>query len=177
MTTDPQSSILLLRSSSIIPCFIRGSLFLLLLLFSISACKSKAPYAGKSVSQLRRMLHHSDVKVQVQGAFGLSQLGPQAREAIPDLLTALKSDDALVRQNAALALGSIGPEAADAVPGLTDALQDGQWTVRRQAALALGDIGPIAKTALPELDKLKKDAHKRVADAAKVSAKKIRQTP
>ncbi len=159
------------------PCFIRGWVILFLPVFFISGCRAKAPYEGKSVAQLRRMLHDADPKAQVQGAFGLSQLGSQAREALPDLLEALKSADPLVRQNAALALGSIGPEAADAVPGLTDLLRDSQWPVRRQVALSLGEIGPEAKSALPELDKLKKDPHKRVADAALEAAKKIRQTP
>jgi HEAT repeat protein len=73
-----------------------------------------------------------------------------------------------------LALGAIGPDAAEAVPGLTEALHDGQWAVRRQAAISLGDIGPAAKSALPELDKLKKDAHKPVAQAAIEAGKKIR---
>ena len=157
-------------------CFISCWVILLLPILFISGCRSKAPYEGKSVAQLRRMLHDADPKKQVQGAFGLSQLGSQAREAVPDLQEALKSADPLVRQNAALALGSIGPEAADAVPGLTELLRDGEWPVRRQAALSLGEIGPAAKTALPELDKLKKDPHKRVADAAQEAAKKIRQT-
>jgi HEAT repeat protein len=76
-----------------------------------------------------------------------------------------------------LALGNIGPEAGDAVPDLTGALRDGQWAVRRQAAKSLGEIGPSAKAALPELDKLKKDPHKRVADAAQEATKKILQTP
>jgi HEAT repeat protein len=156
------------------PCFIRGCYLFFIVIFAISGCHSKAPYQGKSVAQLRRMLHDADSKTQVQGAFGLSQLGSQAREALPDLLEALKSDDPLVRQNAALALGAIGPDAAEAVPGLTEALHDGQWTVRRQAALSLGNIGPAAKSALPELDKLKKDAHKLVAQAAIEAGKKIR---
>jgi len=156
------------------PCFIRGCCLFFIVMFAISGCRSKAPYQGKSVSQLRRMLHDADSKTQVQGAFGLSQLGSPAREAVPDLLDALKSNDPLLRQNAALALGAIGPDAAEAVPGLTEALRDGQWTVRRQAALSLGAIGPAAKSALPELDKLKKDPHKPVAQAAIEAGKKIR---
>src|SRR5260370_37012497 len=109
---------LFLRSSFFIPCFVRGSLLLFLILLATSGCRSKAPYEGKSVAQLRRMLQDSDTKVQVQGAFGISELGTQAREAMPDLLDALKSDDALVRQNAALALGNIGTEAGDGVTRL-----------------------------------------------------------
>jgi HEAT repeat protein len=163
-----------MSSSVFDPCFIRGLLLLFVVISASSGCRSKAPYQGKSVAQLRRMLHDADSKTQVQGAFGLSQLGSEAREALPDLLDALKSDDPLVRQNAALALGAIGPDAAEAVPGLTEALHDGQWAVRRQAAISLGDIGPAAKSALPELDKLKKDAHKPVAQAASDAGKKIR---
>src|SRR5216684_4253089 len=109
------------------PCFIRACCLFFIVIFASSGCRSKAPYQGKSVAQLRRMLHDADSKIQVQGAFGLSQLGSPAREALPELLEALKSDDPLVRQNAALALGAIGPDAAEAVLGLTEALHDGQW--------------------------------------------------
>src|SRR5260370_32916039 len=101
-------SFLFLRSSFFIPGFVRGSLLLFLILLATSGCRSKAPYEGKSVAQLGRMLQDSDTKVQVQGAFGLSELGTQPRKAMPDLLDALKNDDAPVRQNAAVALGKIG---------------------------------------------------------------------
>src|SRR5260370_15040881 len=86
---ETPSSILFLRSSFFIPCFVRGSLLLFLILLAISGCRSKAPYEGKSVTQLRRMLHHPDTKVQVQGAFGLSQHGHIACVDLPDPLHAL----------------------------------------------------------------------------------------
>src|SRR5262245_5850073 len=85
-------------------------------------CRGKAPYEGKSAADLERMLGDPDPKVQVQGAVGLSRLGPEARPAVKALTEALKNPQPLVRQNAALALAQIGPEAADAVPALTTAL-------------------------------------------------------
>src|SRR5262249_24324659 len=87
-----------------------------LLLLALVGCRGQAPYEGKSAAELEQMLREPDPIAQVQGAYGLSQLGPEARAAVPTLTEALKSDNALVRQNAALALGRIGPDARDAVP-------------------------------------------------------------
>jgi HEAT repeat protein len=138
---------------------------LLPLVFALCGCRAKAPYDGKSVAELERLLRNPDPAKQVQGAFGLSRLGAKAQPAVPALIEALKKD-ALVRQNAALALGRIGPEAKDAVPALIDALRDSDWTVRRQAALALEQIGPEARQAVPALEKLTHDPDKLVRKAA-----------
>jgi HEAT repeat protein len=128
----------------------RQSILCLMLfqLFFLSACRDKAPYEGKSLAELERMLRNPNPTVQAQGAFGLSQLGTDARPAVPSLIDALKRNTP-VRQNAALALGQIGPGARDAVPALCEALGDSERAVRRQAALALGKIGPEARSALP----------------------------
>ena len=138
----------------------------------IFGCRNKAPYEGKSVAELERMLRDSDPAVQTQGAFGLGRLGPQARSAVPALIEALKKD-ANVRQNAARALGQIGPEAKEAVPALIDALGDSEWSVRRQAALALGQVGPDARPAVPALKKLGNDPDKLVRRASEEAIKKI----
>jgi hypothetical protein len=138
---------------------------LIALVLALNGCRSKAPYEGRSVADLERLLRDPDPAKQVQGAFGLSRLGAKAQPAVPALIEALKKD-ALVRQNAALALGRIGPEAKEAVPALIDALRDSDWTVRRQAALALGQIGPEARQAVPALEKLARDPDKLVRKAA-----------
>src|SRR5262245_1384350 len=52
-----------------------------LLTMLIAGCGSKAPYEGKSVAQLERMLRDSNTTVQAQGAMGLAELGPPARSA------------------------------------------------------------------------------------------------
>jgi HEAT repeat protein len=134
-------------------------------------CSSK-PYEGKTVGELEQMLHDPNPAVQVQGAFGLSRLGPDAREAVPGLIASLEGE-ALVRQNAALALGAIGPEAKGAVPALIRLLSDPEWTVRRQAATALGQIGPDAKEAVKALEKLHNDKDRLVRKAAEEAKSKI----
>jgi HEAT repeat protein len=138
------------------------------------ACRSRPPYEGKSIAALQRMLHDPNPRVQVQGAFGLSQLGAKAKDAVPDLAEVLRSPDSLVRQNAALALEQIGPDAQEAVPALKEALHDPEWQVRRQACLALARIGPAAKPAIPDLEKLAKDPVKRVREAARDALKRIK---
>jgi HEAT repeat protein len=146
-----------------------------LLLFSmilLGACRARAPYEGKGVAKLERMLQDAKPAVQAQGAYGLSLLGPEARSAVPSLIAALKKD-AIVRQNAALALGQIGPAARDAVPALKEALSDPEWTVRRHAALALGHIGADARQAIPALRKLSRDADPLVRKAAQLALQQL----
>jgi HEAT repeat protein len=144
------------------------------LALTAGACRTKAPYEGKSVAELERMLHDPSPAVQAQGAFGLGRLGPEARSAVPALIDALKKD-AIVRQNAALALGQIGPDAKEAVPALTEALTDSEWTVRRQAALALGHVGPEARRATPALKKLGADPDQLVRKAAQEALARIQR--
>jgi HEAT repeat protein len=143
-----------------------------LLLLGIPSCSSKPPYQGKSAAELEQMLADPDPKVQTQGAFGLSQLGPEARSAVPALVEALKRDLS-VRENAALALGNIGPDAREAVAALIEALGDLEWNMRRLAALALGKIGADAAPAVPSLLKLGRDPDKRVQQAAREAVAKI----
>jgi hypothetical protein len=153
----------------------RPALLLLLLAGLFASCRSRPPYEGKSAAELERMLHDPDQAVQVQGAFGLSRLGPEARDAVPALGEAVRNGEPLVRQNAALALGAIGPDARDAVPALTAALHDPEWAVRRQAALSLGKIGPDARAAVPELEKLEHDPRPLVRAAALDAVKQVRR--
>ncbi len=143
------------------------------ILTALPACRSRAPYEGRSPAQLERMLHDPKPAVQAQGAYGLSLLGAQAKDAVPALINALRGET-LVRQNAALALGSMGPEARDAVPALTQLLADPEWTVRRQAALSLGEIGSEARTAVPALEKLTHERDSLVRKAAQDALAKIR---
>src|SRR5712691_8118394 len=103
------------------------ALVCLLLVALAGGCSSKAPYEGKSVAELERMLRDSDPAVQTQGAFGLSRLGAEARTAVPALIEALQSAEPRVRQNAALALTEIGPDAREAVPALIEAFKDAEW--------------------------------------------------
>jgi HEAT repeat protein len=140
----------------------------------LGACRAKAPYEGKGVAELERMLRDPSPAVQAQGAYGLSRLGPEARSTVPSLIAALKKDT-VVRQHAALALGQIGPEARDAVPALKDALGDSEWTVRRHAALALGRIGPDARPAIPALHKLSRDPDPLVRQAALIALQQLRK--
>jgi HEAT repeats len=140
-----------------------------------SGCGRRRPYEGKSVAELTRMLQSDDSIKQVQGAFGLSQLGLQAKEAGPDLIIALKSNHTSVRENAALALGNISPETTIAVPALTEALRDPEMTVRRQAAVALGRLGPEAKVALPALERAGHDTDHLVRQAARQAVGQIRK--
>jgi HEAT repeat protein len=151
----------------------RAAVLVLVTLLSFS-CQRRAPYEGKTVAELRRMLDDPSSAVQFQGAFGLSQLGKEAREAVPDLVQGLGKEP-LVRQMAALALGNIGPDAREAVPALINALNDPAWSVRRQAAIALGQIGPDAAFALPFLEKHAKDKDKQVARAATDAVRRIRK--
>jgi HEAT repeat protein len=146
---------------------------LALVLLASLGCRGRAPYEGKSVAALVRMLHNPKTAIQIQGAYGLSLLGSDAKTAVPDLTEALNGD-ALVRQNAALALGGIGVEAREAVPALTKALHDPEWSVRRQAAIALGQIGPEAAPAVPALERLAKDKDKVVSRAAKEAISRIK---
>jgi HEAT repeat protein len=149
---------------ALLPCLLLG-------------CAKKPPYEGKSAAELERMVQSNDTARQVQGAYGLSQLGHEAKPAVPSLIDALKSPEALVRQNAALALGTIGSEAKEAVPGLSDALNDSEWTVRRQAAVSLGQIGPDAAGAVPKLQQLQKDPNDLVRRAAQDAIGKINSRP
>jgi HEAT repeat protein len=151
----------------------RGS-WLPFLLVCAAACRGKAPYEGKSVAELERMLRDPDPAVQTQGAFGLSRVGAEALPAVPALTEALKSPQSIVRQNAALALGQIGPEAKDAVPALTAVLRDREWAVRRQVVVALGQIGPDARSAAA-VEKLRQDPDSLVRKAAAEALKKIRR--
>jgi HEAT repeat protein len=121
-----------------------------------TSCGTKPPYEGKSVAQLEAMLRSPDPTTQVQGAYGLSRLGPGASPAVPALVEVLHGGNSLVRQNAALALGKIGPDARAAVPELVRMLRDPDWLLRRQAAIALGEIGPD-DAAAAELKRLKRD--------------------
>jgi HEAT repeat protein len=138
-------------------------------------CSRGRPYEGKSVDQLTQMLQSDDPIKQVQGAFGLGQVGPQAKEAGPALIHALKDRHTSVRENAALALGKISPDVTEAMPALTDALRDPEVTVRRQAAIALGRIGHEARAALPGLEKASRDPDHLVREAAKDAVSKIRK--
>jgi HEAT repeat protein len=147
-------------------------LFFIPLMFFPAACHGKAPYEGKSVGELEQMLNDADEKVQAQGAYGLSQLGPAARDSVPALAAALKRGT-MVRQNAALALGQIGPEAVAAVPDLAAALKDSEWTVRRQVAVALGQIGEGARPAMADLLKLTHDRNQTVKKAAQEAVSRI----
>jgi HEAT repeats len=140
-----------------------------------SGCSRHRPYEGKSVAQLTQMLQSDDSIKQVQGAFGLSQLGSQAKDAAPALVTALKSRHTSVRENAALALGTISPEPEVAVPALTEALRDSEMTVRRQAAIALGRFGPEARSALPALEKASRDSDRLVREAVRQAVGQIKK--
>jgi HEAT repeat protein len=137
-----------------------------------TSCGTRLPYEGKSVAQLVKMLESPNQATQLQGAYGLSILGPKASAAVPNLSEKLRSPDPLVRQFSAIALGKIGSAAGAAVPNLIELLSDADWTVRRQAALTLGEIGPEAQAALPALAKLKRDLPL-VRDAAKEAIAKI----
>ncbi len=130
---------------------------LLLAAFLATSCASKPPYEGKSVDQLEEMLKSEDSARQVQGAYGLSRLGPEASPAVPTLIELLNSPNALVRQSAAAALGKIGPAAGSAVPALVRMLKDRDWLMRRHAAMALGDLGPTARAAVADLQALRGD--------------------
>lgn len=153
---------------------LRRTIVVALLILAVG-CRSKppAPYEGKSLAELERMLQSTDPGTQAAGAFGLSRLGPEARSAVPSLRKALGSSSDLVRQNVALALTMIGPDARDALPELTTAAGDDAWAVRRQVALALGAIGGDA--AVAALEKLQQDENAQVRDAAQQALKKIRQ--
>ena len=146
---------------------------ILLLAIFLSACRARAPYEGKSVAELERMLLDPNPAVQAQGAYGLGRLETEARSAVPSLIDALKKDTP-VRQNAALALGQMGPHARDAVPALCEALGDSEWAVRRQAALALGKIGTEAQKAIPALQRLSRDPERLVRKAAEEALQQIR---
>jgi hypothetical protein len=150
----------------------RGALLVATLL--LVACGGKAPYEGKSVADLDRMLHDGDATVRTQGAIGLSKLGPAAAPAVPALVEASRAPEPLLRQNAALALGQIGPEAREAVPDLIKLLDDPEWAVRRQAAVALGGIGPDAREAAAALEQLGRDPHQVVRKAAAEALTKVR---
>ena len=143
-------------------------------LFDIG-CSRHRPFEGKTVAQLTLMLQSDDSVKQVQGAFGLSQLGSQAKDAGPALIAALKSRHTSVREHAALALGTISPELDLAVPALTAALQDSEMTVRRQAAIALGRIGPEARSALPALEKASRDPDRLVREAVRMAVGQIKR--
>src|SRR5437660_1653899 len=88
----------------------RASRAMLLCVLLLAGCKAKPPFEGKSVAELQGMLRSGDADVQVQGAFGLSRLGPEAKAAVPALADALKTPAASVREAAASALGHIGPD-------------------------------------------------------------------
>jgi HEAT repeat protein len=140
-----------------------------------SGCSRHRPYEGKSVTQLTQMLQSDDSNKQIQGAFGLSQLGSQAKDAAPALVTALKSRHTSVREHAALALGTISPEAQVAVPALTEALRDSEMTVRRQAAIALGRLGPEARLGLSALEKASRDPDRLVREAVRQAVSQIKK--
>jgi HEAT repeats len=140
-----------------------------------SGCSRHRPYEGKSVTQLEQMLQSDDSTKQVQGAFGLSQLGSQAKGAAPALVAALKNRHTSVREHAALALGTISPEADVAVPALTEALRDSEMTVRRQAAIALGRLGPEARPALSALEKTSRDPDRLVREAVRQAVGQIKK--
>jgi HEAT repeat protein len=144
-------------------------------LLAAGACGRRPPYEGKDAAELAEMLRSEDPAVQVQGAYGLARLGPEAREALPALAAALKAPDVRVRQNAAAALAAIGPQAAGAVPALTETLGDPEWSVARQAAVALGAIGTAARPALPRLQKLTRSANRPLRQAAEEALKQIRR--
>jgi HEAT repeat protein len=128
-----------------------------LALVVVLGCGRSLPYQGRTVAELEQMLADPAPTVRVQGAYGLSLLGPAAAPAVPALVQALQSPDALLRMQAALALGRIGLPARDAVPHLVNALSDPEWTVRRQAALALREIGPEEGATGDALRRLQRD--------------------
>jgi HEAT repeat protein len=145
----------------------------LFLMAAALGCRGGAPYENKTALELEEMLRSEDPTVQVQGAYGLGRLGPEARTAVPALAAALHGKTVLLRENAARALGLIGPDARQAVPALTEALGDAEWTVRRQAALALGLIGPDARSAIRALERLADDPDHLVRQAAQDALPRI----
>ena len=58
------------------------AVFVPLVVAVLLGCQTRRPYEGKSAAELERMLRDPDPARQVQGAFGLSRLGPEARHAL-----------------------------------------------------------------------------------------------
>jgi len=92
---------------------------------------------AQAVPALLRLLEDGELNA----AWALEAIGPEASEAVPYLIRALAEDrHQRTRAAAAKALGAIGPAAHEAVPALRKALEDRSPSVREAAAEALAAI-------------------------------------
>ncbi len=153
--------------------------------------------AAAAVPDLAFQLRNSsNIKMRIQAAWALGQIGANTRVSLPALQYALNLRGrtprevkvlAPIREMAAKALGKFGPRAAPAVKSLVNALRDDFSYVRGNAAWAIGQVGlPGGARAIGRLILLLDDpvfsvrreaviALGRLAPRAKVALPKVRQ--
>lgn len=110
--------------------------------------------SGRAVPPLIQILKSRPVRLQVEAARALAELGLDARAAREALTDALRSDDKPLRRAAAEALAALGVEALGPMVKLTS---DADARLREGAARTLGHMGVQARSALPTVARLVKD--------------------
>lgn len=125
-------------------------------LYALLACTHRPQ---SSLDQLRLLLTHPDLEVELAAIKALAALGNP--EAYGDVEPFSRAEDPVLRMQAAKALGVLG--GATAVPDLLKLLADPSYEVRRHASLGLVQIGGAGFSALqwvvedPEADPFARD--------------------
>jgi HEAT repeat protein len=119
----------------------------------------------ETIPPLVEALDHADVKVRLQVARLLGQMGPRATEATDKVTGLLNDEHPGVREQAIDALAGIKPDSAPVEP-LIDRLDDEKPVVRERAARALGILGQEGEKAVPALIETLDDSERWVHLAA-----------
>ena len=137
------------------------------------AAEALARLGAPSLKHLISALGDPDAHVRQLATKALGQIG--GAQVVEPLITALRDPNADVSHHAAFALNKIGAPAVDA---LMAALCDRDPNLRWNAARLLGEIGDAR--AAPELERVAQEdegktrSGKRVAEAAKAAAEKMK---
>ncbi len=119
----------------------------------------------EAIPPLVEALDHADVKVRMQVARLLGQMGTRAREATDKLTGLLDGEHPGLREQAIDALAGIEPENAP-VEALIKRLDDQKPVVRERAARALGILSQESDKAVPALIEALDDSERWVHLAA-----------
>jgi putative heme-binding domain-containing protein len=97
-----------------------------------------AGMSGRSITELRDLLHHADMRVRMEAQFELAARGNAGREAL--LAAAQQTTHRLARLHGIWGLGQLGREQSELVEPLLPLLSDSDPEVRSQVAKIMGEV-------------------------------------